>query len=351
MNDLRTEKRVAVTGATGMIGSHLVAELVRAGYSDIILPVRDKARVENIRRTFRRLGVAWNDKAVTVAETSLTDPDALAEVFSGVDTVFNCAAVIMTGKLTARQLIDNNTAVARGVAGAAVKAGVRRVIHTSSIVVLAPHEKQGIPITEENPPHDNPEGAPYARSKYLSELEIRRVEGHGIGLTLLYPAVVLGEGDWSVNGSSALVPLMSAGQPLYTDGVMAYADVRDVARAYIAVDRCPEAVGQGFIVAGANLSYRELFTLGAQAAGRPKPAIRIGRRTLMFGYGIVKAVTALGLMKDKNIKKSNLVSLLVGNRYDGSKITRVCGFSYTPPEKTVERVVGAYLSETKGIKS
>lgn len=329
-----------------MIGSHLVAEMVRAGYTDIVLPVRNTNRISNIERTFRRYGMDMPDGILTVVETGLTDADALAEVLRGVDTVFDCAAAIMTGDLTADQLIENNTAISRAIAGASVAAGVRRIVHTSSIIVLAADE--GRPITEENTLHGDTHGAPYARSKYLSEMEMRRAGEYGVGLTVLYPAVVLGEGDWSLKGSSALVPVMASGQPFYTDGVMAYVDVCDVARAYIAVDSCPEAVGHGFIVAGANLSYRELFTFGAEAAGRRRPSIGIGRCALTFGYGVIKTLTALRIIKDMSIRKSYLDSLITGHRYSGEKLKKTCGFSYTPIKETIGRVVGAYLSEKQG---
>lgn len=344
----RSGYRCAVTGSTGMIGSHLVAELVRAGYSDIVLPVRNHGRIENIRRTFERLGVEWNDNALTVVEADLADANAMTVIFRGVDTVFNCAAVIMTGDLTAQQLIDNNVAVSRGVAQAAVRAGVRKVIHTSSIVVLAAEGRAGEPINEDCPVHGDAHGSPYARSKYLSEMEMRRAEEAGLGLTVLYPAVVLGEGDWSLKGSSALIPIMASGQPFYVNGVMAYADVRDVARAYLAVDASPEAAGHGFIVGGANLSYRELFDMGAAAAGKRKPSVGVGRRTLMFGYGIIKALTSMRQMKDMSIRKSNIESVVVGNRYDGTKITRVCAFEYTPIAESVDRIVKAYRAEKSG---
>lgn len=345
----KTCNHTAVTGSTGMIGSHLVAELVRTGHTGIVLPVRDTARVENIRRTFRMLGVGWNESAVTVVEASLTDSDSLAGIFRGVDTVFNCAGVIMTGDLTEQQLIDNNVSVSRGVAEAAVKAGVRRLIHTSSIVVLAPNSHEGNPIDETCAPHGDAHGSAYgsayARGKYLADLEMRHIAGHATDLTILYPAVVLGEGDWSMNGSSALIPVIASGLPFYAGGVMAYVDVRDVARAYIAVAECPDARGRNFIVSGANLTYRELIDLGAGAAGRRKPFIKVGVPLALAIYGLIRLATALRLMKDRSVTRRNLDSVLYGNRYSGEKLTEVCGFRYTPANETVDRVVKAYLNE------
>lgn len=339
-------RKVAITGATGMIGSHLAAELVRAGYDDIALPVRNRGRFENLHRTFACLGMEIPENTFTLTELQFTDTEALAAAFREVDTVFHCAAVIMTGELDEQGLVENNVAVARSVADAAIAAGVRRIIHTSSIVVLRP-EGNGQTITEENMPHVSDESSPYQRSKYYSDLEMERVRATGIELITLYPAVVIGEGDWSLNGSSAMVPIIAGGLPVYVDGVMAYADVRDVARAYVTVANNPAAAGERFIISGANLSYRDLLTLGARAVGRPKPFIRVGKGLVYTAYGVIRGLTALRLMKNRSIKKSNLNSVLYGNSYSGDKITRMCGFTYTPMEQTVNRVVKKYLADKK----
>lgn len=345
-DDAFYSRRVAVTGSTGMIGSHLVAELVRAGYTDILLPVRNAKRGSNIGKTFEGLGMAWPAKGVEMAQVELTDTGALTELFRGVDTVFHCAAVIMTGDLTERQLIDNNVAVARSVADASLAAGVKKIVHTSSIVVLSP-EGHGHCVTEENEPHADSSSSAYGQSKYYSDLEMKRAQEQGMDVTILYPAVVIGEGDWSLNGSSAMIPIISTGLPVYADGVMAYVDVRDVARSYVAVDSCPQAAGERFIVSGANLSYRELITYGAVSSGRRKPFIRAGKGLVYTAYGIIRALTAMNIMKDRSIKRQNLGSVLWGNSYSGHKIEKVCNFEYTPIEDTIDRVVKSYLREKK----
>lgn len=61
-------RRIAVTGATGMLGSHLVAELLRAGYTDITLPVRDAARIAVTEAALRRLGVHAPEGALKIIE-------------------------------------------------------------------------------------------------------------------------------------------------------------------------------------------------------------------------------------------------------------------------------------------
>ena len=167
-------RRIAVTGATGMLGSHLVAELLRAGYTDITLPVRDAARIAVTEAALRRLGVHAPEGVLKIIETPLTDPVRLDEKVRDIDTVFNCAARIMSGDMTTEQLIANNVAIARSVTDWCLTTGVRKLIHVSSISALGNPTGPGLPVTEECDPESVTDYAAYGQSKYYSEQEVRR---------------------------------------------------------------------------------------------------------------------------------------------------------------------------------
>jgi nucleoside-diphosphate-sugar epimerase len=311
-------------------------------------------------------GLAPDEADVKVIETELTDTGSLTHALKGADVVFNCAGTIMTGELTEQQLIENNINITRSVVDAALAAGVPKIIHTSSIVVLdkpegtagpegiagpedavrkQPKNSCNTPLTENDRVEITSSDSAYAQSKYGSDMEIARGAAQGLETVTVMPAVVIGEGDWSLNGSSAIVGAITRGLPVYTDGVMAYVDVRDTARAMLSLDLSPQAVGHEFILAGSNLSFRELFTLGAVAAGKRKPFIKTGKGLLLTGYGIIKALVAMRLMKNRGLKRQNLDSMLYGNRYDGTKIEKFCGFAYTPIDITIDRVVKNYMAE------
>lgn len=333
---------VAVTGATGMLGSHLVAELLRAGYSDITLAVRSRERIRNTRSTLERVGVEAPEGVVKIVETDLTDPSLLAANVGRVDTVFNCAARIMSGNMTTEELISNNVSITRSVVEWCLGCGVRKLIHVSSIAALGEPMHPGEAVTEECIP-DSMEGyAAYGKSKYLSELEVWRGAESGLEVSVVMPGVILGEGEAREGNSAALIPAISSGQPFYTEGLMSYVDVRDVAEAMVILDGTPEALGERFILSAGDMSYKELITLGARAAGRPRPFIRIGQGAVGFAYGAMQVGIKLGLIRDKGVTRENLGSVLRTTRYDGSKITRLCGFRYTPLPETVKRVVESH---------
>lgn len=320
-----------------MVGSHLVGALLEAGYSDITLPVRNASRMAHTFATLERLGITPPEGVLKVVETDLTDTAMLAERVGAVDTVFNCAARIMSGEMTTRMLIDNNVSIARSVVDWCLGCGVRKLIHVSSISVLGDAAEQA--VTEECDPDNVERYAAYGQSKYHSEREVWRGAAAGLEVVVLLPGVILGEGDLKDNNSASLIPAISCGQPFYTDGLMSYVDVRDVARAMVTLDRTPEAAGQRFILSAGDLTYREIITMGARAAGRPRPFIRIGKGAVDFAYAAMQAGIRLRILQDRGITRENLGSVLRTTRYDGSKITCWCDFRYTPLPETIERVV------------
>ncbi len=350
MADLRSDflaRPVAVTGATGMVGSHLVAELLRAGYRNITLAVRRTSRVAAVRATLQRLGVAEPEGALHIVETELDDPEQLAARMPYTDTVFNCAARIMSGRLSPQELIANNVAIARGVTGWCLRSGVRKLIHISSISALGDPADPADPVTEECEPDDITRYAAYGQSKYYAEQEIRRGAAAGLPVITVLPGVILGEGDSAAGNSAALIPAISCGQPFYTNGLMAYVDVRDVVRALVLLDSRDDAPGQRFILSAGDLSYRRLITLAARAAGRLRPFIPIGRGAVNFAYGAMQAAIRLHLLADRGVTRENLGSVLRHVRYDGIRIERCCGFRYTPLEETIDRVVRYYRHPRK----
>lgn len=327
-----------------MVGSHLVAEMVRAGYKDITLIIGNAKRLSNMYDTFKLLGVELPEGVITVVEADLCDNKALTAKIKGIDTVFNCAAKIMSGKITPTALVENNVSIARSVVDWAIATDIRKIIHVSSISAL--EAIAGCYVVDESCYAVNPDTFPaYGKSKFYSEKEIWRAAAAGIETVTVMPGVILGEGNPNDNNSAAITPLISSGLPFYTSGLMSYVDVRDVARAMVTLDTAADAVGQRFILSAGNISYKELISIASRAAGRPRPFIPVGKGVVSAVYNAMRCAMWLGILRNNGVTKENLGSILKTVRYDGSKIEREHGFRYTPIEQTIERVVKACRSK------
>lgn len=331
-------RKIAVTGATGMVGSHLVAALVTAGYTNITLLVHNSKHLSNLYLTLGRLHVEVPEGFFTVVEADLDRHEALEGILKNVDTLFNCAARVMSDDMTPEQLIENNLSIARSVVDWCLSSGVRKLIHVSSIAALGETNDPAIAVDETSEPTSVEHYSAYGRSKYYSEQEVWRGAAEGLEVVVVSPAVILGEGDAKGNNSAALIPFISSGMPFYTMGIMSYVDVRDVARAMVLLDGRPQASGERFLLAAGSLSYKELLTIGAKVAGRPRPFIRVGSGLIALVRGTMRVAVALGLSQEVSL---TLGSVLRSTLYDGTKITRLCGFEYTPLSQSVERTVKA----------
>jgi nucleoside-diphosphate-sugar epimerase len=261
---------VAVTGATGFIGRHLVAHLVERGI-DV--------------RAIVRSGAAGLPIAGTTVVSSPLETASLVDAFRGTDTIVHLAGVVnaVSERHYTQVNVDGTRAVVR--AAQAVNA---RLVHISSLSVAGPASAVA-PSTEASPP--NPM-TPYGRSKLASE----RVVQAAVGLrwTILRPAIVYGPGDrsllplfrWAKRG---ILPIIGRQDAAYT-----FVHVSDVARAIAAVigsgaDGQVFFVGHPRVVTPTDLDEQIRFAIGRSRAltvQLPRPIVCLAA---LLGEGIGRA--------------------------------------------------------------
>jgi nucleoside-diphosphate-sugar epimerase len=270
---------ILVTGASGYVGTQLIAALLRGGSGDggqqqpqqlLRAQVRSAAREDGLRAAVRRgpgLEDSADDAGLEVVTADLTSDDGWPKAMSGVDEVYHVASPI-----PAVQPKDPDELIAPAREGtlrvlrAARDAGVRRVVLTSSFAAIGYTPKSGAEFTEDDwTDPDMPGLAPYPRSKTIAEAaawDFIGSEGGGTELTVINPTFILGPPLTAETGSSmSLLKAMFGGTmsvaPRHRFGIV---DVRDVADAHIRAMAAPEAAGKRFIVVSDHpaMSYLEL---------------------------------------------------------------------------------------------
>ena len=335
------DTKIVVTGATGMVGSHLVAELLKRGYTRLVLLIRNTAHVERLYATLEREGVKPASGVLQINKVALNNPLELSEWLAETDTVFHCAAQVSLAGGT-QEMIETNVEMTAHLVNASQKCDVRRFMHVSSIAALGAAPDGG--MTNETAMLESLAGtSPYGVSKFFAENEVWRGVTEGLRAVVVNPAVILGAGDWHA-GSSAIIPVVAGGSWFYPQGETGFVDVHDVARALVDLAGCEKAVGERFILCGGNLSYRTLIEIGVRATGRRKPKWEAGPK-LLAAVGKMA-----GWFSGKALFSPEMINILSRkNRYDGGKIGRYLPFEYTPPEESVAQLVKLYLTE-KGEK-
>lgn len=324
--------QIMVCGATGFIGSHLVAQLLKCGFTNVHIIARTIGSCRNLEKIIAHYGVEKQYDNVNIHYGEVSNYKWLILTFTECHTIFNCASQVDMGSTKGSQLIIDNTTLTYLIAEAAVSAGVNKIVHVSSIAALAAQNFPAI-TTEENHMQTLKGESPYAISKFYSENEMWRIVENGINVIVVNPAVVLGYGDINGSSSTKIVKELSRGMAFYTHGISGYVMVEDVARAMITLSVTEKAIGERFILCGANLCYRDMFTMVSRSMGRRAPFIGIAD-WVVKGFG--KFVMIANIFGVKTKFSASLARNLVSkHQYDGSKVCRYTDFEYSDFEQSI----------------
>ena len=248
---------IALTGATGFLGRHIVRSLVGRG-ARVIGVVRNPDKVPALARD-----------GVELRRADLAEPDRLAEGFAGADVVVSNAALLPVRNWRRADHLRTNVRGTENVITAAAAAGVRRVIHVSSVSAYARGASGR--IGEDHPLLDEDAGPltpAYGLSKALAERRAWRLAGeHGIALTTLRPCLIYGAFDSNFMPIfAALAGLPVTVMPAYTSLPMVY--VGDVADAVALAVENATAAGRAYNLAGDDITLWEFFEAWREAGGR-----------------------------------------------------------------------------------
>ncbi|MGW4350507.1 NAD-dependent epimerase/dehydratase family protein [Nocardia sp. NPDC004582] len=268
-----------VTGATGFVGANLVRELLAAGHE-----VTASGMPGSETRWLEQL-------PITVRLADLTAAGAARQLVDGHDWVFHVAGDTSTwsGLAERRRLV--NAVVPARLADAALETGVKRFLHTSTTDVLG-YFRDGAPVDEFGGEHlFTGIGYHYADTKLAGELAVRQRVDRGLDAVIVYPGFMIGPYDYTLQIGRVIRALQQGRRYPSPPGSTSWCDVRAVARGMIsALD--DGRTGSGYILAGPNLSYHEVFTRMAELAGAAKRPLPIPR-PLMRVAGALGEATAL----------------------------------------------------------
>lgn len=243
-----------VTGGAGFLGGHLVRLLRASGHRARVL---DPAAADPGERG------------------SVTDPAAVARAMQGAELVFHMAAIAHLWSPDAEDFRRINVEGTRIVLEAARRAGPRRLVVTSTALILK--GRDGAPRVDESqpvPPLAAMIGA-YARSKWLADQACMRAAAEGLPVVRLYPTVPIGPGDRAMTPPTRLIADFLAGRlPAFLDCVLDVIPVEVVALAHLrAAERA--APGARYILAGETIRLSRLLALLSGISGRPMPRFTV----------------------------------------------------------------------------
>jgi dihydroflavonol-4-reductase len=316
---------ILVTGASGFLGIQLLQLLVKEN-----TPIR--AIYNNTLPNFNHPNVSW-------IKADLLDVFEVEEIYKGITHVYHCAAIVSFDKKQHENMIANNISITANIVNEALEQKIHKLIHVSSIAALGRAELDH-PISEETFWTESKNNSAYSKSKYYSEMEVWRGMAEGLNAAIVNPGIILGEGDYS-KGSAQLISNVAKEFPYYTEGVNAWVDVYDVARAMQLLMHS-DISEQRFILSVGNFSYKQIFDLMADALHVKKPH----KNASPFMAEIVWRLDTLRATitrKNALITKESARTAQTKSYYTSDKFLKAFPtFHYTSLEQTISRVAQHY---------
>ncbi|RYF76248.1 MAG: NAD-dependent epimerase/dehydratase family protein [Cytophagaceae bacterium] len=320
-----------VTGATGLIGSHVVRYLLSLGRS-----------VSALYRAQNGYGLLTDiANQINWLEGDVLDIPSLETAITPGCDVIHCAAIVSFVPKDRARMEQINVEGTANIVNVCLVAGVRKLAYLSSVAALGrPESKSNVPgqpvvLTEEQKWEESPLNSAYAKTKYRAELEVWRGSAEGLPVVMVNPSVVLGEGDWT-RSSTQLIKYVHDENRFYTEGDINYVDVLDVAEAIVNLLHS-DVVDRRFILNAGAMPYQDFLTQLAQALGKRPPSIRVPP-------GLAKVLATLESVRSAITGTSPLITLETARGashkyyYPGEQIMQVLDFQYRPLSVTLTRI-------------
>ncbi len=320
--------RAFVTGGTGFVGGAILDRLALEPDLEVRALARDRTGGEIVR-----------GKGAEPVMGDVLEPDTLEAGMAGCDLVFHAAGVNEMCKRDPSMMFRVNVDGAVAVVAAAARAGVRRVVHTSSAAAVG--EAAGTVGTEDSP-HRGSYLSNYERSKHEGEMAVLAAGARlGVEVVAVCPSSVQGPGR-STGTAEFLIAFLNGKLRTAIDTTLSLVDVADCSEGHLLAARRGEP-GARYLLSAPPVGARDLVRSLAAVTGLD-PRIRLLPTSVARPLLLAAAGVAQALRRDPPICMEMARVLLHGHAYDGSKASRELGLEYRPLTHTLHRAV-AWLVE------
>jgi len=316
--------QVFVTGATGLVGSFVVKQLLKGDHT-----------IKALRRPGNPLKMADEfAHDVQWIEGDLDDIALLTKEMEGCQAVVHAAALVSFDPADHDKLFQVNLEGTKNMLNAALAQQQKPIFcYVSSVAALA--VKPGKTVLNETAFGDaETVYSPYGKSKFLAELELFRAEAEGLPVFAVNPSMVMGPG-YAGQGSTALLSYATSRKFFTPTGLMNYVDVRDVAKLVVQFLAEPTTWGKRYIASAGNIPYPEFFAKVASLSGVKAPRYPVGLVLSGLGWRF-SAMAALFTGKRPMLTKQSARAAMRRVTYKSENLPKVLpDFRFIPLAETL----------------
>jgi dihydroflavonol-4-reductase len=316
-------KPVLVTGASGFLGWHVANMLVHRGMRVRAL-VRQGSQLRELPDVERVTG-------------DLRDAASVESAAQGCSLVFHVAADYRLWSKDPQDLYKSNVEGTRHVLEASAKAGVERVVYTSTVGCIG-FPGDGREGTEESPVSIEDMTGHYKRSKFLAEQEALKFAAQGFPVVIVNPTAPVGDHDFKPTPTGKIIVDFLAGRmPAYVDTGLNIVDASDTAFGHwLACEHGKP--GERYVLGSRNLTLREILEILSRLSGLPAPKFRIPYPVaLAAGFCSTAWAEVTGQEPRAPLEGVRMARKKMWVTHE--KASRELGFKPGPPEAALDKAV------------
>jgi nucleoside-diphosphate-sugar epimerase len=322
-----------VTGATGILGSHVVLWLMQQG-KPVIAGRQKSSDTEKVKKLFSYYNSAHLFEKIVWKEIDVRDLFSIEEALEGVQNVYHCAGFVSFNSRDKDKLFAINEGGTFNVVNACLQKKIPALCHASSIAAINNTDYTAT-LNENVFWKRNGRESGYALSKYNAEREVWRGIEEGLNAVIVNPGVILSPGFWN-QSSSRLFKKCHEGNSFYTNGMAGYISARDTAAIMIELTEKRHFANR-YILVESNYSFRDILDMISSSLGKSKPSIHAGKFLLhagrMFDF-LRSRITG----KEQILTGAIIDSAFNKQLYSNQKIKDTLGWQFTPVVSEIKAI-------------
>ena len=336
---------ILITGATGLIGSHLLYSLLVDG-EKVRAMYRNEEKKEHIKQIFSYYTDANTSEKyynnIDWVKGDILDIPFLERVIIGIDKVYHTAAIVSFEKSKEKDMIKTNIEGTANIVNICATNNSTRLCHVSSIATLGKSINNSY-ITETSYWNADYKNSGYAISKNGSEIEVWRGIEEGLNAVIVNPSIIIGPGFWKT-GSGKLFSTVKNGIRFYTNGGTGFVGIDDVVKTMIYLMNS-EIKKEKYIISSENLKYRDVFNLIADNLKVKRPKTKAGKLLLSIAWR-VDYIKNLVFNSDIRITRDSAKSAIHTSKFSNDKIEKEMNFKHQPIKYVIEKTSAFYNAST-----
>ena len=306
--------KTLVTGAAGFVGSHLVERLVEKG-ERVVCTVFDKDDVNYLRPEFMKDSLVGDIRDIRFVEKAM----------KGCSKVYHLAATLNEPSVPASEFHSTNVEGTRNIMEAALKLGVSKVVHTSSVATIKEDRRK----VDENYLYRGFFDGPYSLTKYKGEKIAFEYGARGLKVTVVNPTIIYGPRETHTLGQIFRNYLQPKVRFVGFQGsVLNLIYVKDAVEGFIAAMQKGRS-GHRYILGGDEMTLGEFVGLLDEITGTRKPVVSLPDSVLELGVSIAEPLFSLAGIHPP-LMKAQINAMKRGTSVDISKAIKELGLKNRP---------------------